>query len=77
MAKKTLAIYRLPIPTATQIGQVRAVVDRNQQIYVDGSKVVATAPNGDFLTLTTANQQTYYVKSRDYQQLIPTPRGDR
>ncbi|GAB4213248.1 MAG: hypothetical protein OHK0022_50130 [Roseiflexaceae bacterium] len=77
MAKKTLAIYRLPIPTATQIGQVRAVVDRNQQVYVDGSKVITTTPNGDFLALTTANQQTYYVKSNDYQQLLPTPRGGR
>lgn len=77
MAKKTLAIYRLPIPTATQIGQVRAVVDRNQQVYVDGSKVIATMSSGDFLTLTTANQQTYYVKSRDYQQILPIPRSDR
>ncbi|HEU4324030.1 MAG TPA: hypothetical protein VFS21_12850 [Roseiflexaceae bacterium] len=77
MAKKTLAIYRLPIPTATQIGQVRVVVDRNQQVYVDGSKVVSATPNGDFLALITANQQTYYVKSNDYQQLLPAPRGDR
>ena len=43
MSNSTLAFYRLPISTATQIGRVRVVIDRNRQVYVAGSKVVSAA----------------------------------
>jgi hypothetical protein len=65
----TLAIYRLPTARAAEVGHVRVVVDRHQQRYVDGSRVVTAAPSGDFLILTLANEQVYYVKARDYQRL--------
>jgi hypothetical protein len=69
MSSSTLAFYRLPISTSTQIGRVRVVIDRNRQVYVGGSKVVSANPSGDFLILTLANDQVYYVKARDYQAL--------
>jgi hypothetical protein len=69
MSASTLAFYRLPILTATQIGRVRVVIDRNRQVYVAGSKVVSATASGDFLILTLANDQVYYVKARDYQAL--------
>jgi hypothetical protein len=65
---KTLSIYRLPIPRAARIGAVRVVIDRNQKVYVDGSRVEATAPSGEFLILTLANEQMYYVKADEYAQ---------
>lgn len=64
-----LPIYRLPLATATQVGRVRVVVDRNQRVYIAGSAVVTAVPSGDFLILTLANDQVYYVKARDYQML--------
>ena len=70
MSKKTLPIYRLPVASTTQIGQVRIVIDRNQQAYVDGSKVLSANPSGPFLILTLANQQVYYVKADEYQQVL-------
>ena len=69
MAGLSLAIYRLPTARSTQIGSVRVVVDRNKQVYIKESKVVSTAPNGDFLILTLANGEVYYVKAVDYEQL--------
>jgi hypothetical protein len=66
----TLPIYRLPVPTTTQIGSVRVVIDRNQQVYVAGSRVVSAAPSGDFMVLTLADEQVYYVKSIEYQALL-------
>ena len=69
MARLSLAIYRLPTARATQVGAMRVVVDRNQQLYLDGSKVVTADPSGDFLILTLANNQVYYVKALDYAQL--------
>jgi len=47
---------------------VRLVMDRNQQVYVAGSRVESTAPSGDFLILTLANDQAYYVKADEYAQ---------
>jgi hypothetical protein len=66
---KTLSVYRLPTPRAARIGAVRVVVDRNQQVYVAGSRVEATAPSGEFLILTLANDQMYYVKADEYAQV--------
>jgi hypothetical protein len=68
MSKISLSIYRLPTPRAARIGAVRVVMDRNQQVYVAGSRVEATVPSGDFLILTLANDQMYYVKAGEYAQ---------
>jgi hypothetical protein len=70
MSPKTLACYRLPVPTSTQIGRIRVVIDRRRQVYVDGSKVVSTSPTGDFLVLTLANDNIHYVKMSDFQALL-------
>ena len=69
MSKIALRFYRLPVPTATQIGMVRAVVDRNQQVYLEGSKVLSAAPSGEFMVLTLADENVYYVKLEEYQAL--------
>ncbi len=68
MSKISLSIYRLPTPRAARIGAVRVVMDRNQQVYVAGSRVESTAPSGEFLILTLANNQAYYVKADEYAQ---------
>lgn len=76
MSSMTLAIYRLPIAKAARVGQVRVVRDRNQQLYIAGSKVItAAAAASDFLILTLANGQTYYVKAQEYAQLQGLPSG--
>jgi hypothetical protein len=77
VSPKTIAYYRLPVPTTTQIGHIRVVVDRHRQAYVDGSKVVSANPSGDFLVLTLANEHVYYVKASDYQALLAPPRRRR
>jgi hypothetical protein len=69
MAGLSLPIYRLPTPRATQIGTVRVVLDRHQQVYIKGSKVVTAVPSGDFLIVTLANGQVYYVKALEYERL--------
>jgi len=56
MRTTTLAIYRLPTPSSTQVGHVRVVIDRHQQVYLSGSKIVTATPSGDFLILTVANE---------------------
>ena len=68
MSKRSLSIYRLPTARAARIGAVRVVLDRNQQVYIAGSRVTAAAPSGDFLILTLANDQVYYVKADEYAQ---------
>jgi hypothetical protein len=68
MSKLSLSIYRLPTPRAARIGAVRVVLDRNNQVYVAGSRVAATAPSGEFLILTLANDEMYYVKADEYAQ---------
>jgi len=77
VSRMTLAFYRLPTPTATQIGHLRAVVDRNQQVYLAGSKVVRAVPSGDFMVVTLANELVYYVKASDYQALRERPKRKR
>jgi hypothetical protein len=69
MSNGTLATYRLPIPTSTQIGRLRVVIDRNRRVYAAGSPVVSATPSGEFLILTLANDQVYYVKAHEYQAL--------
>jgi hypothetical protein len=68
MSKISLSIYRLPTPRAARIGAVRVVLDRNQQMYIAGSRVESTAPSGEFLILTLANDQMFYVKADEYAQ---------
>jgi hypothetical protein len=68
MSKLSLSIYRLPTPRAARIGAVRVVLDRNQQVYVAGSRVESVAPSGEFLILTLANDEMYYVKADEYAQ---------
>ena len=77
MSPRTLACYRLPVPTSTQIGHVRVVIDRHQQAYVNGSKVTSANPSGDFLVLTLANDQVYYVKVSDFNALHAPPHRQR
>ena len=77
MSRLTLPFYRLPTANATQIGHVRVVVDRNQQVYLAGSRVVSAAPSGGFLVLTLADEQVYYVKSTDYESLRSPKRPEK
>jgi hypothetical protein len=77
LSPKTLAFYRLPIPQTTQIGHIRVVFDRHRQAYVAGIKVVSASPSGDFLILTLANNQVYYVKTSDFQALQAPPHRRR
>jgi hypothetical protein len=68
MSKILLSIYRLPTPRAARIGAARMVIDRNQQVYLAGSRVEGTAPSGEFLIVTLTNGQAYYVKADEYAQ---------
>ena len=72
MSKQSLSIYRLPTARAARIGAVRVVLDRNQQVYIAGSRVTAVSPSGDFLILTLANDQVYYVKADEYARARAT-----
>jgi|GEM_PF-1249565 hypothetical protein len=74
MSPKLLACYRLPVATSTQVGHVRVVFDRNQQAYLADSKVVSAVPSGDFLVLTAANDQVYYVKRDQFLALQSAPK---
>jgi hypothetical protein len=72
-----LPIYRLPTATSTQIGRVGVVTDRNNQHYVNGSRVLSATPSGDFQILTLANGEIYYVKTSDYAALPAARRRRR
>jgi hypothetical protein len=69
MSGKQLAIFRLPIPQAAQIGHVRVVTDRNGQHYVDGSKVVQTAVTGIHTALTLADGRSIFVLTKAFRSL--------
>jgi hypothetical protein len=69
MSSKQLAAYRLPIPSATRVGAVRIVTDRNGQHYADGSKIIETITSGIHTTIKLANGRSYYVLTKDYLQL--------
>ena len=66
MSGTMLPIYRLPTPTAVQLGQIRVVTDRHNRRYINGSQVLTATPSGDFHILTLANGAVYYVKTQDY-----------
>jgi hypothetical protein len=72
-----LPIYRLPTATATQIGKVGVITDRNNRHYINGSRVESATPSGDFQILTLANGDVYYVKIRDYAALPTAQRRRR
>lgn len=76
MSGQELPIYRLPIPTASRVGQVRVVTDRNGRHYVNGSKVVSATPSGEFHILTMESGASVYVKTQDYRRL-PAGRARR
>jgi hypothetical protein len=69
MSGSQIAIYRLPIPTATQIGHVRVVTDRNRQHYVEGSRVTEVVAAGIHTTLKLANGRAFHVLTKDYRRL--------
>lgn len=69
MSGVTVPIYRLPIPSASRVGQIRVVTDRNGVRYVNGSRVESEEASGIFLVLTLANKQSYYVKAKEYRSL--------
>ena len=71
-----LPFYRLPTATSTQIGRVGVTTDRNNQHYVNGSRLESAIPSGEFQILTLANGDVYYVKKSDYDAL-PTPQRRR
>lgn len=73
MAQKTIAYYRLPVPTSTQVGHLRIVIDRNYQAYVAGSKVLSATISGQFLVLKLASKQSIYVKRKDYEAFKARP----
>lgn len=77
MSRTSLSIYRLPIAPGARVGSVRVVIDRNQKVYVNGSKVVAAVTSGDFLILTLANDSKYYVKSSEYERLTKGGQSSR
>lgn len=69
MSGKQLAIFRLPIPQAAQIGHVRIVTDRHGQHYADGSKVVQTSVTGIHTALTLADGRAIFVLTKDLRKL--------
>lgn len=77
MSGTMLPIYRLPTANAVQVGQVRVVSDRHNNRYINGHKVIAATPGGDFQILKLANGAVYYVKAQDYVQLPVSPRKRR
>jgi hypothetical protein len=77
MPAAQLPFYRLPIATATQIGLIRVVTDRNNQHYVNGSRVLSATPSGNFQVLTLADGSVYYVKTQDYAALSTRQRPRR
>jgi hypothetical protein len=69
MSSKTLATYRLPISSATKIGSLRIVTDRNKVHYADGSKIVSTVEQGVHTIITLADGRMFYVLTKEYQRL--------
>src|SRR5262245_9024572 len=61
MSGRQIAIYRLPIPTATRVGHVRVVTDRSGRHYIDESRVVEAISSGIHTTLKLANGRSYHV----------------
>jgi hypothetical protein len=69
MSSKTLATYRLPIPSATKIGSLRIVTDRNKVHYADGSKIIEAIERGVHTIITLADGRSFYVLTKEFQRL--------
>ena len=69
MSGTMLAAYRLPTASATKIGSVRIVKDRNGKIYADGSKVVSATAAGAHTVLEMADGRSFYVLTSDLQRV--------
>jgi hypothetical protein len=69
MSGTMIAIYRVPTPRAARVGQVRVIKDRNNRLYVEGSKISNTNEIGDYTALNLADGRVYYVRTDDFQQL--------
>lgn len=69
MSGTELPIYRLPIPSATSVGSVRIVKDRNGRLYADGSRIESTTATGRHTTLTLANGRSFYVLTSDFKKV--------
>lgn len=69
-----IAIYRMPIASATQVGRLKIVKDRNGRFYLDGDPVVKATVMGDFTWLERADGRAAYVKSADLEA-VPGAKG--
>ena len=69
-----LSIYRLPTASATRIGSVRIVKDRNGKIYADGAKVITANTSGEHTVLEVADGRSYYVLTTDLER-VPKAKG--
>lgn len=69
MAKYEISTYRLPLPNATRIGQVRVVTDRNGQAYIESSRVVEAVESGIHTVIKLANGHAFYVLTKEYRGL--------
>jgi hypothetical protein len=74
MSGTMIAAYRLPIASATKIGSVRIVKDRNGKVYADGNKIVSATVAGAHTVLELADGRTYYVLTSDLQR-VPKAKG--
>jgi hypothetical protein len=64
-----LAHYRLPITNAPRVGALRAIVDRNGAMYLDGQRVEQAVPTGAFLVLTLRDAAVRYVLAAEFDAL--------
>ena len=74
MSGMMLATYRLPTASATKIGSVRIVKDRNGKIYADGGKVLSANTAGAHTVLELADGRSFYVLTSDLQR-VPKAKG--
>ena len=74
MSGTMLAIYRLPTASATKIGSLRIVKDRNGKVYADGNKVVSATVTGAHTVLELADGRNFYVLTSDLQR-VPKAKG--
>lgn len=69
-----IAIYRMPIASATQVGRLKIVKDRNGRFYLDGDPVTNTTEMGEFTWLERTDGRAAYVKTADLAA-VPGPKG--
>lgn len=74
MSGMMIAFYRLPTASATKIGSVRIVKDRNGKIYADGARIDSASVAGAHTILELADGRSYYVLTADLQR-VPKAKG--